>query len=102
MSDSRWVMLPLLLPMALDAACTPESERAANACRAEVRTRLVRPSTAAFRDVRVARQPGGDAGDWRVDLIVTAANLADETMTSSVSCTLGREFALLDLTGEDR
>lgn len=100
MSHSRWVLIPLMLPAAVAAGgCATEQERAVEACRAEVRRRLVIPSSAVFRDVRAVR-PGGEAGDWRVDLIVSAANLAGETASSSVSCTLGQELELLDLSGE--
>lgn len=99
MARSPWVILPVMLPVALAAACTPEEERAAEACRFEVRRRLVMPSTANFRDVRVAPRASA-TGDWRVDLVVSAANQAGETSSSSVSCTLDPELVLLDLSGE--
>ncbi len=99
MNHSRWVLIPLMLPASLGAGCASEEERAAEACRAEVQRRLVIPSSATFRNVH-AKRVGGEAGDWRVDLIVGAANLAGESSSASVSCMLGPKLELLDLEGE--
>ncbi len=99
---------PCLALVALLAALTacrrPPEERAFEACRGEIARRLVDPTSAVYRKLGVAKRSGDGASvvdGWDVEVSVEAHAADRKTIArSSVKCTLGVKFDLLNLTGE--
>lgn len=93
-----------LILLALGTGCPkPPDERAFEACRAEISRRLVDPTSAIYKRVKVERRfnDGASVVDgWDVELSVQANAGDKKTAHSWVKCTLGMKLELLDLTGE--
>jgi hypothetical protein len=96
----------LLVPLGLAAACArPPEQRAFESCRAEIARRLVDPVSARYVQLRVERRSGDGASvvdGWDVRVAVEARAGDKKTARSSVLCTLGTRFELLDLSGEQQ
>jgi hypothetical protein len=81
----------------------PPEERAFEACRAEVGQRLLEPATARYERIRLERRRGDGANvvdGWDVEVKVEARAGDKRIARSRVLCTLGMDYELLDLSGE--
>jgi len=98
--------LAMLAPLLTLLACArPPEQRAFEACRVEVARRLVDPTSARFERVRVERRfsDGASVVDgWDVQVSVDARAGDSRVARSTVLCTLGMGFELLDLSGEQQ
>ncbi len=96
----HWIpfaLLPLL------ACQKPPEVRAFEACRSEIGRRLIEPTSARYERLQVARRSGDGASvvdGWDVEIQVDAHTGEKKMARSRVLCTLGVDYELLDLTGE--
>ncbi len=93
----------LLLLGALSACARAPRDRALEACQAEIVRHLVNPASARYTPVRVERRFGDGArvvDGWDVQISVEARAGNGQMARSTVVCTLGLDFELLDLSGE--
>jgi hypothetical protein len=102
----RPCLLPILLAvLPLLSGCDARSpeDRAFEACRSQVSRRLLDPVSARYERVRVEKRSGDGASvvnGWDVQIAVEARAGDKKMARSTVLCTLGTAFELLDLAGE--
>lgn len=106
MMSSTIRLLWFLVPLGLLAACKrPPEVRAYESCRAEIARRLVDPASARYVQLLVEKRSGDGSqvvDGWDVKVAVEAYAGDKKTARSRVLCTLGTEFELLDLSGEQQ